>query len=61
MEAAVPSMQIYYFGFFMMSLQFSGQTVFQALGKAKFAILVEEYIGLMKFIPNPATEDKMQI
>ena len=37
-EAAVPSMQIYYFGFFMMSLQFSGQTVFQALGKAKFAI-----------------------
>ena len=37
-EAAVPAMQIYYFGFFMMSLQFSGQTVFQALGKAKFAI-----------------------
>ena len=37
-EAAVPSMQIYYFGFFMMSLQFSGQTVFQALGKAKYAI-----------------------
>ncbi len=34
----VPSMQIYYFGFFMMSLQFSGQTVFQALGKAKYAI-----------------------
>ena len=31
-------MQIYYFGFFMMSLQFSGQTVFQALGKAKYAI-----------------------
>lgn len=37
-EAAVPSMKIYYFGFFMMSLQFSGQTVFQALGKAKYAI-----------------------
>lgn len=37
-EAAVPSMQIYYFGFFIMSLQFSGQTVFQALGKAKYAI-----------------------
>ena len=29
--------------------------------KAKLAILVEEYIGLMKFIPSPATEDKMQI
>lgn len=38
MEAAVPSMQIYYFGFFMMSLQFSGQTVFQSLGKARYAI-----------------------
>ena len=37
-EAAIPSMRIYYFGFFMMSLQFAGQTVFQALGKAKFAI-----------------------
>ncbi len=37
-EAAVPAMQIYYFGFFMMSLQFAGQTVFQALGKARFAI-----------------------
>lgn len=29
--------------------------------KAKLAILVEEYIGLMKFIPSPATEDKIQI
>ena len=37
-EAAVPAMRIYFFGFFMMSLQFSGQTVFQSLGKAKFAI-----------------------
>lgn len=37
-EAAVPALRIYYFGFFMMSLQFSGQTVFQALGKAKYAI-----------------------
>ena len=37
-EAAIPSMRIYFFGFFMMSLQFSGQTVFQALGKARYAI-----------------------
>lgn len=37
-EAAVPSLRIFYFGFFMMALQFSGQTVFQALGKAKNAI-----------------------
>lgn len=37
-EAAVPALRIYYFGFFMMSLQFSGQAVFQALGKARYAI-----------------------
>lgn len=37
-EAAIPSLRIYYMGFFMMSLQMSGQTVFQSLGKAKFAI-----------------------
>ena len=37
-EAAIPALQLYFFGFFMMSLQFSGQTVFQALGKARFAI-----------------------
>jgi len=37
-EAAIPSMRIYYMGFFMMSLQMSGQTVFQSFGKAKFAI-----------------------
>lgn len=38
MEAAIPSMRLFFFGFFMMALQFSGQTVFQALGKAKYAI-----------------------
>ncbi len=38
LEAAVPSLQLFFFGFFMMALQFSGQAVFQALGKAKYAI-----------------------
>jgi Na+-driven multidrug efflux pump len=37
-QAALPSLQIYFFGFFMMSLQFVGQTVFTALGKSKHAI-----------------------
>lgn len=37
-EAAVPAMRIYYFGYFFMSLQFAGQAVFTALGKAKKAI-----------------------
>jgi putative MATE family efflux protein len=38
MKVALPAIQIYFFGFFMMSLQFSGQSVFVALGKSKYAI-----------------------
>ena len=34
----IPSMHIYFFGFFMMSFQFSGQAAFIALGKSKQAI-----------------------
>ncbi|MDD6794124.1 MAG: MATE family efflux transporter [Clostridiaceae bacterium] len=37
-EAAVPALNIYFFGFFMMSLQFSGQSTYIALGKSKHAI-----------------------
>lgn len=37
-KAAVPCMHIYFFGFFSMAMQFSGQTIFLALGKAKQAI-----------------------
>lgn len=37
-ELGVPALYIYFFGFFMMSFQFSGQTVFIALGKSKQAI-----------------------
>lgn len=36
--AGIPAMRIYYFGFFLMSLQFAGQSVFVALGKAKRAV-----------------------
>jgi len=36
--AALPSLRIYFFGFFMMSLQFTGQSVFVALGKSKQAV-----------------------
>lgn len=34
----IPSLRLYFFGFFMMSLQFSGQSVFVALGKSRQAI-----------------------
>lgn len=37
-ELGVPAMNIYFFGFFMMSLQFSGQSVFTGLGKSKQAV-----------------------
>lgn len=35
---ALPALRIYFFGFFMMSLQFSGQSTFIALGKSRQAI-----------------------
>lgn len=38
LEAGVPAMKIYFFGIFMMSLQFAGQSVFVALGKSKQAV-----------------------
>lgn len=37
-EKAIPALHIYFFGFFMMALQFSGQCAFTSLGKAKNAI-----------------------
>ncbi|MGB8452038.1 MAG: MATE family efflux transporter [Anaerocolumna sp.] len=38
LDAALPSLKVYFFGFFMMSLQFAGQSVFVALGKARQAV-----------------------
>jgi Na+-driven multidrug efflux pump len=37
-EKGLPALRIYFFGFFMMPLQFSGQTTFVALGKSRHAI-----------------------
>ncbi len=36
--AGIPATQIYFFGFYMMSLQAAGQSVFVALGKSRHAI-----------------------
>ena len=36
--AAVPSLHIYFFGFVMMAFQFSGQSVFKSLNRAKYAV-----------------------
>lgn len=38
LKAGVPAMKIYFFGIFMMSLQFAGQSVFVALGKSRQAV-----------------------
>ena len=35
---AIPSLRIFFMGFFMMSLQFCGQSIFVALGYSKFSI-----------------------
>lgn len=37
-EVAVPALSIFFMGFFMMSFQFCGQTVFVSLGYSKYAI-----------------------
>ena len=47
----IPAMQIYYFGFFMMSLQFAGQAVFVALGKSKNAVFFSIFRKVIIVIP----------
>ena len=44
-------MQIYYFGFFLMSLQFSGQAVIVALGKAKRAVFFSIFRKVIIVVP----------
>ena len=53
LAAAVPSLHIYFFGFVMMAFQFSGQSVFKSLGKARQAI----FFSLLRkaFIVVPLT------
>lgn len=48
---AVPAMRIYYFGFFLMSLQFAGQSVFVALGKAKQAVFFSIFRKVIIVVP----------
>lgn len=50
-SAGIPAMQIYYFGFFMMSLQFAGQSVFVALGKSKNAVFFSIFRKVIIVIP----------
>lgn len=51
MTLGVPSMTIYFFGFFMMSLQFSGQSTFVALGKSKNAVFFSLFRKVVIVVP----------
>ena len=51
LAVGVPSMHIYFFGFFMMAFQFAGQAVFQALGYAKYAIFFSIFRKVVIVIP----------
>ena len=50
-EAGVPAMRVYFFGFFMMSLQFAGQAVFVGLGKSKNAVFFSIFRKVIIVIP----------
>ena len=50
-EAAVPSMHIYFFGFFMMSLQMAGQAAAVALGRSKQAVFFSLFRKVIIVVP----------
>ena len=50
-EVAVPSLHIYFFGFFMMAFQHAGQCVFKALNKAKHAVFFSIFRKAVIVVP----------
>ncbi len=50
-DKGVPSLHIYFFGFFLMSLQFAGQSTFVALGKSKQAVFFALFRKVIIVIP----------
>ena len=50
-EKGVPAMHLYFFGFFMMSLQFAGQSTFVALGRSKQAVFFSLFRKAIIVIP----------
>lgn len=50
-EKGVPSLHLYFFGMFLMALQFSGQTTFTALGKSKQAVFFSLFRKAVIVIP----------
>ena len=50
-EAAVPCLHLYFFGFFMMAFQIAGQSVFKSLGKAKQAVFFSLFRKIIIVVP----------
>lgn len=50
-EAGIPALRLYFFGFFMMSLQFAGQAVFVALGMSKQAVFFSIFRKVVIVVP----------
>ena len=50
-EKGIPAMRIYFFGFFMMSLQFAGQSVFVGLGRSRKAVFFSIFRKVVIVIP----------
>lgn len=50
-QAAIPCLRVYFFGFFMMSLQYSGQCSFVGLGKAKQATFFSIFRKVIIVLP----------
>lgn len=51
LKAGVPAMRIYFFGIFMMALQFAGQSTFVALGKSRQAVFFSLFRKVIIVIP----------
>lgn len=51
LEFGVPAIKIYFFGYFFMSLQFSGQSVFVALNKSKQAVFFSIFRKIIIVVP----------
>ena len=51
LEIGPSALNLYFFGFFFMAFQFAGQSVFQALGKAKRAIFFSLFRKAIIVVP----------
>lgn len=51
LRLGVPALHVYFFGFFLMTLQFAGQSVFQSLGKSKRAIFFSLFRKVIIVVP----------